>query len=92
MSNIVNFNLRLEKEIKEQASEIFENYGMTTAQALRMFLVNVVHTKKVPLTLDYQAVNQPSAKLQQAIDEAENDKIMAFESVEALMRAANARD
>ncbi|WP_201537383.1 type II toxin-antitoxin system RelB/DinJ family antitoxin [Psychrobacter ciconiae] len=51
----VNFNMRLEKELKDETSQIFENYGMTTAQAVRMFLVHVAKTKKVPLSFDYQA-------------------------------------
>lgn len=51
----VNFNMRVEKELKDETSQIFENYGMTTAQAVRMFLVNVAKTKKVPLSFDYQA-------------------------------------
>lgn len=51
----VNLNMRIEKELKEEVSQIFENYGMTTAQAIRMFLVNVAKTKKIPLTFDYQA-------------------------------------
>ena len=51
----VNFNMRLEKELKDETSQIFENYGMTTAQAVRMFLVNVAKTKKIPLAFDYQA-------------------------------------
>ncbi|MGP5516589.1 type II toxin-antitoxin system RelB/DinJ family antitoxin, partial [Psychrobacter alimentarius] len=46
----VNFNMRLEQELKDETSQIFENYGMTTAQAVRMFLVNVAKTKKVPLS------------------------------------------
>lgn len=41
----VNFNMRVEKELKDETSQIFENYGMTTAQAVRMFLVNVAKTK-----------------------------------------------
>ena len=45
----VNFNMRIEKELKDETSQIFENYGMTTAQAVRMFLVNVAKTKRVPL-------------------------------------------
>ncbi|WP_169393575.1 MULTISPECIES: type II toxin-antitoxin system RelB/DinJ family antitoxin [Psychrobacter] len=53
----VNFNMRLEKELKDETSQIFENYGMTTAQAVRMFLVHVAKTKKVPLSFDYQADN-----------------------------------
>ena len=51
----VNFNMRVEKELKDETSQIFENYGMTTAQAVRMFLVNVAKTKKIPLAFDYQA-------------------------------------
>ena len=51
----VNFNMRLEKELKDETSQIFEGYGMTTAQAVRMFLVNVAKTKKIPLAFDYQA-------------------------------------
>lgn len=55
MTSTVNFNMRIEKELKEQTSQIFEGYGMTTAQAVRMFLVNVAKTKKIPLSFDYQA-------------------------------------
>lgn len=55
MSSTVNFNMRLEKELKDETSQIFENYGMTTSQAVRMFLVNVAKTKKIPLSFDYQA-------------------------------------
>lgn len=47
--------MRVERQLKDETSQIFENYGMTMAQAIRMFLVNVAHTKKVPLALDYQA-------------------------------------
>lgn len=55
MASTVNFNMRLEKELKDETSQIFENYGMTTPQAVRMFLVNVAKTKKIPLSFDYQA-------------------------------------
>lgn len=55
MSNTVNFNMRVEKELKDETAQIFENYGMTTAQAIRMFLVNVANTRKIPLAFDYQA-------------------------------------
>lgn len=55
MTDTVNFNMRVEKHLKDETSQIFENYGMTMAQAVRMFLVNVANTKKVPLVFDYQA-------------------------------------
>lgn len=89
MSNVINFNLRMEKELKEQASIIFENYGMTTSQALRMFLVNVINTRKVPLSLDYQAEKQPTAKLLTAIKQVENGEMLEFKRVDDLVRAVN---
>lgn len=55
MTETVNFNMRLEKHLKDETSQIFENYGMTMAQAVCIFLVNVANTKKVPLVFDYQA-------------------------------------
>lgn len=49
MSSTVNFNMRLEKELKDETSQIFENYGMTTSQAVRMFLVNVAKPKNTAI-------------------------------------------
>ena len=90
MAQTVNFNMRLEKELRDEVSVIFENYGMTTAQALRMFLVNVAHTKKVPLTFDYQAEQDdrvPSEKLLRAIAELENGETTTYGSLDEFTQA-----
>lgn len=55
MAETVNFNMRMERELRDETNQIFENYGMTMAQAFRMFLMNVAKTRKIPLSLDYQA-------------------------------------
>lgn len=97
MSNTVNFNMRLEKELKDEVSQIFENYGMTTAQALKMFLVTVAKTKKVPLSLDYQADNALvlGEKTLQAIEQGRLDyqagkleRLSADNAIQALQQMA----
>ena len=70
----VNFNMPVEKELKDKTSQIFENYGMTTAQAVRMFLVNVDKTKKFRYQFDYQADNLVlGAETLQAIEQGRLD-------------------
>lgn len=89
MSSTVNFNMRLEKELKDETSQIFENYGMTTSQAVRMFLVNVAKTKKIPLSFDYQADDlvlgdQTLQAIKQGRLDYEAGKLDRLESNEAL--------
>ena len=47
----VNFNMRLEAELKEQVTPILEDYGLTMPQAFKLFLNQIVKTKAI-LSLD----------------------------------------
>ena len=47
----VNFNMRLEAELKEQVTPILEDYGLTMPQAFKLFLNQIVKTKAIPLSL-----------------------------------------
>ncbi len=97
MQNTVSFNMRLDKDLKEEATQIFENYGMTTAQAVRMFLVSVAKTRKVPLSLDYQANELTlGTKTLQAIEQGwldyqagTLDRLTPDNALEALQELAN---
>lgn len=53
MMTAVNFNMRLDSELKEQATVVLENYGLSVPQALKLFLNQVVKTNSVPLTFDW---------------------------------------
>lgn len=58
----VNYNIRLEKELKDNAFAVLESYGLTPSQAIKLFLTQVAQTNTVPLSFDYQArvdVNTP---------------------------------
>ncbi len=64
-----NFNLRLEKDLRDRAFSVFERYGLTASQAFKLFLNQVAETNTIPLTFDYQA-QEPNQATQKAILEA----------------------
>ena len=61
----VNFNMRLEAELKEQVTPILEDYGLTMPQAFKLFLNQIVKTKAIPLSFDYarEPVLTPKSQL-----------------------------
>ncbi len=48
-----NYNIRLDQELKDRAFSVFESYGLTPSQAIRLFLNQVADTNAVPLSFDY---------------------------------------
>lgn len=49
----VNFNMRLDTELKDKVTPILEDYGLTMPQAFKLFLNQIAKTKTVPLSFDY---------------------------------------
>lgn len=60
------FNLRLDKELKEQSFAVIERYGLTPTQAIKLFLKQVADRKILPLSFNYQA-DEPNEETQQAM-------------------------
>ena len=50
-----NYNIRLDQELKEKAFSVFESYGLTPSQAIKLFLNEVAETNTVPLSFDYHS-------------------------------------
>ncbi len=79
MTVLANFNMRLEPDLKAEATNVFNSYGLTMTQALKLFLNEVVQTKKVPLSFDYNAITSETEKLEtlKAFNEylTEHDKL-----------------
>ncbi len=55
-----NYNIRLDQELKENAFAVFESYGLTPSQAIKLFLTQVAQTNQVPLSFVYQKVTAVS--------------------------------
>lgn len=77
------YNLRLDKELQKDAFAVFKSYGLTPAQAIRMFLKQTAETKTIPLDLSYQ----PNQETRQAMQELEQTPSVSYKTVEAAMSA-----
>lgn len=85
----VNFNMRLDSELKAEAEAVLENYGLSVPQALKLFLNQVVKTHAVPLSFDWGKENKltpkAEARLLESMQDMENGKFVMFDSVDALV-------
>ncbi|HIU40283.1 MAG TPA: type II toxin-antitoxin system RelB/DinJ family antitoxin [Candidatus Aphodocola excrementigallinarum] len=67
ISNAVNMSFRVDKNLKKQADELFENLGMNTSAFLNMFLTQSVRQQGIPFT---SSINVPNKELVKALEEA----------------------
>ena len=68
---------RVSVELKEEAEKILAGLGMTTAEAIQLFLQQTVNSCKFPFTPE---LRQPKAEFKQAIKELDEDKSEHFEN------------
>lgn len=78
-----NYNVRLDKDLKDRAFSVFESYGLTPSQAIRLFLNQVADTNTVPLSFDYQP--RLNAQTIAAIAEIANGKGSKYDNFDDLM-------
>lgn len=83
---MTSYTFRLDADLKAQAFEVFKNYGLNPAQALKMFLRQVAETKTIPVQLDYQ----PNAETAEAIRELVNGEGETINSVDDLVELIKA--
>ncbi len=52
---MTSYTFRLDSQLKQQSFEVFKNYGLNPAQAIKMFLRQVAETNTIPVSLNYEA-------------------------------------
>lgn len=85
-----NFNLRLEQDLRDKAFPVFERYGLSASQALKLFLTQVAETNKIPLSFDYaESEPTPNSITKKALLEAKNrtNFTEAYATPEEFMKA-----
>ncbi|OXZ31930.1 damage-inducible protein J [Finegoldia magna] len=84
----VNLNIRTDKEIKEKAENIFQEFGLNMTTAINMFLRTSIRENGIPFDLKIDTVNDET-KL--AIEEgrkiADDKTIEGYVSIEELKKA-----
>ncbi len=81
-----NFNMRLDNELKADVYPVFERYGLTPSQAVRLFFTQVANTRKIPLSFDW-AGDIPNKETVAAIKELENGGGTTYDRAEDAMQA-----
>lgn len=69
----VNYNLRLDSELKDRSFSVLEGYGFSPSQAIKLFLKQVAETGCVPLSFDYRQKTFLTPETQQALREAKEE-------------------
>lgn len=92
----VNFNMRLDSELKEQATQVLDNYGLSVPQALKLFLNQVVKTQAVPLSFDWgkelQLTPKAEARLFESIKDMESGNFVEFNSIDELVEVLHEKN
>ena len=56
-----NLNIRTDKEIKEQAEQIFSDLGLNMTTAVNMFLRSIIRENGIPFDLKLEVPNEVTA-------------------------------
>ncbi len=89
MANKVNMTLRVEPELKAQATALFKELGMDLSTATGIFYRQALRHRGLPFELK---IDEPNEVTYKAMDEAEHDQDIygPFNSVAELMEALDA--
>ena len=84
MSEIINVTIRLDKEVKENAERMFDDFGMNLSTAFNIFIRQALRQGKIPFEINdpfYSEKNQ--AELSRRIIEIEaGTKLKVHELIE----------
>lgn len=67
----INYNFRVDENLKNRAFAVIESYGLTPAQAFKMFLNQIADTQSIPLSLNYR---MPNAQTLAAMEQARHNR------------------
>ena len=88
MALTTNLNIRMERDVKEQAEQIFNDLGLTMTAAINLFLRTAIRERGISFSLKLDVPNETTAS---AIEEgrriASDDSVKAYDSIESLKAA-----
>lgn len=72
-------HVRIDEEVKEQATEALSAMGLSVSDAVRVLLTRIASEKALPF-----AIKVPNAKTLAAMQETESENLPRFDSVQDL--------
>ena len=88
-----NINIRVDKNLKKQADELFKSLGLNTSTALNIFLTQCVRNQAIPFNVSMNSP-VPSDDLMSAIKEVEyiengKKKVKGYHNVDEMFAEIN---
>ena len=83
MADTINVTIRLDREVKERAEQMFNDFGMNLSTAFNIFARQALRQGRIPFEIYdpfYSEANQ--ARLAQSIADAEAGKVTIRELIE----------
>ncbi|QUB98104.1 type II toxin-antitoxin system RelB/DinJ family antitoxin [Leptotrichia sp. oral taxon 221] len=77
-------NIRLDKETKDKANELFNKFGISMTTAVVMFLRTAIRENRIPFELK---LNEPSNITLQAIEEGRRIANDGYDNIKELREA-----
>lgn len=80
---MTSYTFRLDDELKTRSFDVFKHYGLSPAQAIKLFLTQVAETRTVPLSFDYE----PTATTLRSMNDIKQGNYETVNSVDELLKA-----
>ena len=94
MSKTVTINIRIEPELKKEVEETLNDLGMNIADAVTIFLKQVVLTESIPFDIKKPKYNKETIEaIKEALEMIKNpENYKSFNTVDELMEELNSKD
>lgn len=73
MAKAANIYVRVKPEIKEQAEQIFDNFGMTVSEAVNIFLHKAIMVGGIPFEVRSSIANTETLEAIREVEQMEKD-------------------
>ena len=94
MSKTDTINIRIEPELKKEVEETLNDLGMNIADAVTIFLKQVVLTESIPFDIKKPKYNKETIEaIKEALEMIKNpENYKSFNTVDELMEELNSKD
>jgi len=80
----IKINIRIDEDLKNEATELYDELGLSLTAAIKIFLKQSVRENRLPFELKL------NEEKQQAFSEVENNELETFNSIDELWEDLNA--
>ena len=83
-----NLNIRMDKDIKEQADQLFNELGLTMTAAVNLFLRASIREQGIPFSLKLDKFNKETIEaIEEGRKSAKDSNVKGYHSVDELKKA-----